>query len=249
MNKIKLTLFTTTLLFAGFANAAVTVYTDKPSWDAAVSGVVFTEDFTDANLECGLSYTSTVGVIDTGKFRDRVTQSSGETSTFSWSLPVDAVGGIWDLSPGGPGHGLALNAEIHTGGNVFIYEIPNTTVGAFIGFTSDDPIDSLTISAGSVYANAETYNLDNLTWAEASKTVSVNGCDTGIANRLVNGCSLDHDINNLTKGCEFDINNHGDYVSCVSKATNILKSGGIITGAEKGAITSCAARSDVGKPD
>ena len=41
--------------------------------------------------------------------------------------------------------------------------------------------------------------------------------------------------------------NHGKYVSCVTKAANDLRKAGLITGTEKGQITSEAAQSDCGK--
>ena len=39
--------------------------------------------------------------------------------------------------------------------------------------------------------------------------------------------------------------NHGQFVSCVAKLTNSLKKQGLITGAEKGEIQSCAAQADL----
>lgn len=41
--------------------------------------------------------------------------------------------------------------------------------------------------------------------------------------------------------------NHGEYVSCVATTTEAFLEAGLITGAEKGAIVSTAAKSDVGK--
>ncbi len=231
------------------AFAYVTIYTDASAWQAAVTGVTFEESFDDATLECGLSVMSDVGVINSGRFNDRVTRSGGESTTFHWNLPVDAIGGIWDLSPGGPGQGLALTAEVHSGGTVSLYEIPNTTQGGFVGFVSDMPIDDLVIRAGTQSGVAETYNLDGLRWAEAAKTVSVGDCDTGIENRMSGSCSLNQVINTASLGCEYSVSNHGEYVSCIANATKALMSASSITGAEKGRITSCAARSDTGKPD
>jgi hypothetical protein len=229
--------------------ADVTLYNDQATWAAATTGVAFAEYFDDTALECGLQYITDAGYISGGQFRDRVTRWAGESTTFQWAMPVDAVGAVWDLSPGGPGQGLALTAEIHSGGMVSVHEIPNVTVGSFIGFVSDTPIDKLVISAGTQAGVAETYTVDNLVWTESAKTVSIEGCTSEIENRLLNGCSLDYQINTLANNCEHTAENHGDYVSCVSHTTRPLLKNGELTGSERGAIIACAAQSDAGKKD
>jgi len=45
--------------------------------------------------------------------------------------------------------------------------------------------------------------------------------------------------------CRLNAKNHGKFVSCVSKAGNALKKAGLITGAQKGQLTSCAAGSSL----
>ena len=45
--------------------------------------------------------------------------------------------------------------------------------------------------------------------------------------------------------CADGAENHGEFVSCVSHLTNGLKPR-VLSGAEKGAIQSCAARSSIG---
>ena len=234
---------------ASLSYAAVTLYTDAAAWQSATGGVSFVETFSDEATECGLSFISDVGSVSGGRFNDRVTRGNGESTTFQWAVPVDAVGAEWDLSPGGPGQGLALTAEIHAGGYISIFEIPNTTVGGFVGFVSDDPIDKLVISAGTQSGVAETYRMDNLAWTEAAKTVSVDDCDTGIGNRLTGACSLNHDVTLLARACEQQADNHGQYVSCVTQGLTPMMASGLISGREKGAITSCAARSSGGKAD
>jgi hypothetical protein len=39
--------------------------------------------------------------------------------------------------------------------------------------------------------------------------------------------------------------NHGGFVSCVSHTTNALEKAGVISGAQKGAIQSCAAQASI----
>ena len=69
-------------------------------------------------------------------------------------------------------------------------------------------------------------------------TIVIDGENTGVANRLFsNGCTTSDLIAQLQEGAE----NHGRFVSGVAHLTNDLKSAGLITGAEKGAIQSAAA--------
>ena len=75
-------------------------------------------------------------------------------------------------------------------------------------------------------------------------TVRIGGCDTGVPNTLsASGCT----ISDRFAVCETSARNHGQYVSCVAYVTNQLKKAGLITGQQKGAIQSCAARSSIGK--
>ncbi|HEY7368595.1 MAG TPA: PA domain-containing protein, partial [Thermoanaerobaculia bacterium] len=69
-------------------------------------------------------------------------------------------------------------------------------------------------------------------------TVVIDGCDSGVPNTLLTtGCTISDEIAKCAAGA----GNHGGFVSCVSHFTNSLKKAGIITGAQKGAIQSCAA--------
>ncbi|MGH7805213.1 MAG: hypothetical protein ACREQJ_12775, partial [Candidatus Binatia bacterium] len=55
------------------------------------------------------------------------------------------------------------------------------------------------------------------------------------------GCSIDQRC-----PCDDAWKNHGAYVSCTTRAANRLNAASLITGAEKGAITSAAAQSECG---
>jgi hypothetical protein len=73
-------------------------------------------------------------------------------------------------------------------------------------------------------------------------TVVIDGCDSGVPNFLLTtGCTVSDEI----AKCAASAGNHGGFVSCVSHFTNALKKAGIITGAQKGAIQSCAAGADI----
>lgn len=74
--------------------------------------------------------------------------------------------------------------------------------------------------------------------SDLSPTVVIDGCDSGVPNTFfTNGCT----ISDLINHCAADARNHGGFVSCVAHLGNDLKSAGIITGNQKGAIQSCAA--------
>lgn len=74
--------------------------------------------------------------------------------------------------------------------------------------------------------------------SDASATVVIGGCNSGVPNSQVSGgCK----ISDLIEGCADGAHSHGQFVSCVALTTNSLKKSGTITNAQKGAIQSCAA--------
>ncbi|UCF81675.1 MAG: PQQ-like beta-propeller repeat protein [Acidobacteriota bacterium] len=75
-------------------------------------------------------------------------------------------------------------------------------------------------------------------------TVVIDGCDTGVFALLADGTCLQHVVDYCAAGAK----NHGDYVSCVARATAELMQEGLLTGREKGLIDSCAGQSSIGKP-
>ena len=82
------------------------------------------------------------------------------------------------------------------------------------------------------------------TFSFGNTTCNISGLDTV----LPSGCSLAESLEaSLLDDCDDNPGNHGKFVSCVAKATNMLKKQKVISGAQKGQIQSCAAQSDVGK--
>ena len=72
------------------------------------------------------------------------------------------------------------------------------------------------------------------------ETVVIGECDSGVANILFEGgCTLSDLLQEISDASD----NHGQFVSGVSKLSNRLKKEGILNGKEKGAIVSCAAES------
>jgi hypothetical protein len=73
-------------------------------------------------------------------------------------------------------------------------------------------------------------------------TVVIDGCDSGVANTTFpTGCTISDRVQECADGAQ----NHGSFVSCVADLTNELKTAGVITGQQKGAIQSCAAQADI----
>lgn len=75
--------------------------------------------------------------------------------------------------------------------------------------------------------------------SDTSPTVVLGDCDSGVANTgLGDGCTLaDRIADCASAGCP-----HGSFVSCVAYLAGQLRRAGILSGAEKGALVSCAAR-------
>ena len=83
---------------------------------------------------------------------------------------------------------------------------------------------------------------DECPGSDQRQTVIIEDCDTGVLNVLFEtGCTISDRI----LVCGETASNHGQFVSCVAHLTNELVSEGVITGAEKGEIMSCAAQSSI----
>lgn len=158
--------------FACSANAAVTVYTDRLAWEAAVNNYQ-EEFFDDAILDPDVSVVTVNGLVQAGSgvlgpdnvWWDRVIPAAEvggpATTTWSFATPLLGFGAYWDLAgPGGPGTNIALSLD----GVLVGTEIVNSTQGGFFGVTSTTPFDAVLVAAGTVPppAWAETYEMDNM---------------------------------------------------------------------------------------
>ena len=87
-------------------------------------------------------------------------------------------------------------------------------------------------------------DVDECPNSDFSPTVLINGVNTGIANTDVNpaGCTFADIVTEMIDTCLDDAKNHGQFVSCVSHETNILKRAKTITGKQKGKIQSIVAK-------
>ena len=73
-------------------------------------------------------------------------------------------------------------------------------------------------------------------------TVVIDGCDSNVPNVQVSAGS---NMADLIADCEASAKNHGEFVKCINQLTNHWKKAGIISGKQKGVITSCAGQSDI----
>ena len=85
---------------------------------------------------------------------------------------------------------------------------------------------------------------DQCPTSDLSVTVLINGVNTGIVNTGANpaGCTFADLVQEMIETCLDDARNHGQFVSCVSHETNILKRAKTITGKQKGKIQSIVAK-------
>lgn len=136
-------------------------------------------------------------------------------------------------------------------GEPFVYtnwgglEPNNTNYGPYYGYED----------AGNFYFNDGTWNDAPSGWNlygaggyvvewDVDATVIIDGCDTGVANAIVEA-STNCTISDLIGQCAAEPSNHGNFVRCVAQITNALKAEGTISGAEKGRIQSCAAQAAI----
>ena len=79
--------------------------------------------------------------------------------------------------------------------------------------------------------------------SDVTPTVVIDGCDSAAPNLLgADGCTFFDEIAEAAA----EARNHGGFVSSVTRLMNAAKKAGLISGAQKGAVTSCAARSASG---
>lgn len=153
--------------------------------------------------------------------------------------------------------GAPITISVFGDGGVLLGTAIHPAGGTFFGVQTDATITRVSVAAGSipVYDNLQfgkgfidtdgdgiPDDEDACPESDLSPTVVIDGCDSGVDNSLgADGCT----ISDLIGECAEGVRNHGQFVRCVSHLTNDLKKAGVITGAEKGAIMSCAGQADI----
>jgi hypothetical protein len=134
------------------------------------------------------------------------------------------------------GSGSATEGQYENIGTVEAIDSGNTAVtdsdiSHYVGVTSED-------SDGDGIND----DVDQCQDSDANITINIGDCDTGVDNELFDtGCRM----SDLVLQCGATAKNHGKFVSCVAGITNSWKKAGLISGREKGAIQSCAAKADI----
>ncbi len=176
MTKKRIIMCAIVLVAAGNVHA-VTVYTDRAAWEAAV-GAYSEEDFEDGVLDPGVAVLSMwpgevlpgSGVLGPDNvWWDRlVCPGGGETATaWTFAAPLDGFGAYWDpYGPGGPG----ANIQMYLNGELVGSEILSTTEGTFWG-VANGPFDTILLTSGSEcgWAWCETYEMDNMVYSLANQ--------------------------------------------------------------------------------
>jgi hypothetical protein len=96
---------------------------------------------------------------------------------------------------------------------------------------------------------AANYNVDLTTalfqdegWRLNQGNAMIGTCDTGIPVVQEGGLIIGANVQAQSNICEITARNHGAYQSCMAQYSKRLRAGGLISGAESGQITSCAAK-------
>lgn len=138
-----------------------------------------------------------------------------------WSVWIDYDGTVLEVRTNNTGTRPAAPTLSHT------LNIPATlgAGAAYAGFTA---------ATGAAYGSH-----DIVSWTSRCGSLTIAGCDTGVADIvLASGRLLSEEVH----ACAVAATIHGQFVSCVAAATNAWQKDGVITGRQKGAIQSCAAR-------
>jgi len=173
LSRLPLILASVTLLAAWAApsDAAIITYTDRATWSAAAGNPSTTETFSGGPLASGLSTSGSAyvsgGVLNAQGLPQVFPDSQRDGLGFNPGTL--ALGGDWDLSPGGPGAGLGLKFTFADATTQSWFGLVNSVSGpfaGFFGFIADKAITSISFYTGSLTGNSELFTLDNLTFGQ-----------------------------------------------------------------------------------
>lgn len=180
-----------TLMFsmAAVSKAAITVYTNKAQWENALSGSFVTEDFSDDQLNTGVSFVSSEsGHINPAEecYQDVLASASHNEPTTIWSFASEIIGygGNWTLGgPGGSGNYLLVYID-----DLPLYAgfISNSYGGEFWGFISETPFTSVRL-VGGTGTHQQNYRLDDMVYSQDDPLI----------------CEMDLNSDGIVNGVEF----------------------------------------------
>jgi hypothetical protein len=185
LSRLSLALASITLFAAWAAPSQAGIigtYTDRATWSTAAGNPATTETFSGGGLATGL--TTTGGSVSGGVYNGQGLPTVFPTSSrdgLGFNPGTLALGGDWDLSPGGRGAGLGFSFTFADATTQDVFAISNPTGGTFsgfLGFLSDKAITSITFFTGSLTGNSELFSLDNLTFGAAGTGTGGNGGTT-----------------------------------------------------------------------
>ena len=157
----------TFMSWAVAVSAATVVYTDKIAWESALGGQFLTENFTDEQLNTGVSFVSTSsGHINPAQdtYQDVLAHASATEPMTTWNFTpgITAYGGNWTLGgPGGSGNSLQVYIA---DSSLYVGSIPNSYSGEFWGFISDSSFASVNLKGGAG-SNQQHYSLDDMVYS------------------------------------------------------------------------------------
>jgi len=155
------------------SQAALIAYTSLASWQAAAGTPIATEDFADTTLVAGLGITFgndspfPSGSISGGTYNDHamctacVAPPNHTQPKLTFAGGTSAFGAEWDLTPEGPGAGLAFLVTFADATTATLAGFTNTFSG-FYGFVSTTTLfTSVTLQTGFI-DDGETFAADNV---------------------------------------------------------------------------------------